>query len=69
MGFLYLKITISIELARPIELGTELEGEDALRFLREMKRVESLKPGDPEYEERKAYFTKCRRIAEKAEAI
>jgi len=40
-------------MARPIEPTPPLEGEDALRFLEEMERVDSLKPGDPEYEERK----------------
>jgi len=56
-------------MARPIRLGTELEGEDAIRFLREMKRVESLKPGDPEYEKRERFFERCIKAAEQAGAI
>ncbi len=37
----------------PIESAPPLEGEKALKFLEEKERIEHLKPGDPEYEERK----------------
>ncbi len=40
-------------MARPIEPTPVLEGDEALRFLEEMERVDSLKPGDPEYEKMK----------------
>lgn len=40
-------------MARPIESAPPLEGEKALKFLEEMERLQSLKPGDHEYKERK----------------
>jgi len=52
-------------MARPIEPTPVLEGDEALRFLEEMKRAESLKPGDPEYEQRKKLFKECKEIVEK----
>ncbi len=42
-------------MARPIEPTPALEGDEALRFLEEMERTESLKPGDPEYEKIKKH--------------
>jgi len=56
-------------MARPLELIEKLEGEDAMRFLDEMERIESLKPGDPEYEKREKFFEKCIKAAEQAGAI
>jgi hypothetical protein len=50
-------------MARPIEPTPALEGDEALRFLEEKERIESLKPGDPEYEERKKFFKECEEIS------
>ncbi len=52
-------------MARPIEPTPALEGDEALRFLEEMKRTESLKPGEPEYEKMKKFFKECDEILEK----
>ncbi len=49
-------------MARPIEPTPVLTGEDAKRFLKEKERIDNLRPGDPEYEKRKAFFAECRRI-------
>jgi hypothetical protein len=56
-------------MARPLKLGVKLEGEDAINFLDEMDRVESLKPEDKEYAERKKYFEHCRRLAKQVGAV
>ena len=52
-------------MARPIEPTPVLEGDEALRFLEEMERMESLKPGDPEYEKMKKFFKECDEVLEK----
>ena len=49
-------------MARPIEPTPALEGDEALRFLEEMERVESLKPGDPEYEKMKKLANRIEKI-------
>ena len=49
----------------PMHLIEKIYGQDAINFLREKERIESLKPDDPEYRERKKYFQECREIAEK----
>ena len=38
------------------------EGEEALKFLREIKRIDSLKPDDPEYRRREKFFSECEEI-------
>jgi len=49
-------------MARPIESTPALEGEEAVRFLEEMERIDSLKPGDPEYEKREKFFKECEEL-------
>ena len=44
---------------------TTLNKRDWDRLTKEMRRIESLKPGDKEYEERKQFFKKCRETYEK----
>ena len=46
-------------MARPIEPIPTLRGKDALNFLKEKERIESLKPSDKEYRDREKLFTKC----------
>jgi len=53
-------------MARPIEPTPTLTGRDAERFLKEKERIESLRPGDPEYEERKRFFAHCREVYAKS---
>jgi len=48
-------------MARPIEPTPVLEGDDALRFLKEKERIESLKPTDPEAIKRHRFFEECER--------
>jgi len=52
-------------MARPIEPTPPLEGEAALKFLEEKERIENLKPGDPEYMERKKFQEECRDLLKK----
>lgn len=52
-------------MARPIEPTPTLEGEDAIRFLKEKERIDNLKSTDPEYIKRKEFFRECREIARK----
>ncbi len=52
-------------MARLIEPTPVLEGDEALRFLKEKERVESLKPNDPEYESRKKFFNECRELVKR----
>jgi len=56
-------------MARPIKLGVKVTGDDAVRFLEEMDRIESLKPTDKEYKERKKYFEYCRKLARQVGAV
>jgi len=56
-------------MARPIKLGTKITGDDAVRFIEEMDRIESLKPTDAEYIERKEYFEYCRKLARQVGAV
>lgn len=56
-------------MARPLELGVKLKGDDAVRFLDEMDRIESLKPTDREYKERKRYFEYCEKLARQVGAV
>ncbi len=56
-------------MARLLELGVKLEGGDAIRFLDEMNRIESLKPTDKEYQERKKYFEYCENLAKQVGAV
>jgi len=52
-------------MARPIEPTPPLEGDEALRFLEEKERIENLKPGDTEYEERKKFFKELDELFDK----
>ena len=56
-------------MAKPLKLGVKLKGDDAVRFLDEMDRIESLKPTDSEYRERKKYFKHCKRLARQVGAV
>ncbi len=56
-------------MARPIKLVTTITGDDAVRFLEEMDRIESLKPTDKEYQERKKYFAYCEKLARQVGAV
>jgi len=46
-------------MARPLEPIPVLKGNDAVNFLREKARIESLKPTDEEYVRREEFFNKC----------
>ena len=46
-------------MARPIEPTPTLKGNDALNFLKEKERIESLKPSDKEYQDREKLFDRC----------
>ena len=46
-------------MARPLEPIPVLKGDDAVNFLREKVRIESLKPSDEEYVKREEFFNKC----------
>jgi hypothetical protein len=56
-------------MARPIEPTPTLRGKDAVNFLNEKKRIESLKPTDKEYKHREAFFNECIEIAEKYKPV
>ena len=56
-------------MARPIEPTPPLEGEAALKFLEEKERIESLKPGDPEYGERKKMREEGKEILKKIPSL
>lgn len=56
-------------MARPIKLVNRITGDDAVRFLEEMDRIESLKPTDKEYIERKKYFAYCEKLARQVGAV
>lgn len=58
-------VRITQKMDKPIKLVDKIYGRDAINFLREKERIESLKPDDPEYRERKEYFRECREIAGK----
>lgn len=47
-------------MAKPIEPTPTLEGDDALRFLKEKERIESLKLTDPEAIKRHRFFEGCK---------
>lgn len=59
----------NFKMARPIKLVNRITGDDAVRFLEEMDRIESLKPTDKEYIERKKYFEYCRKLAIQVGAV
>ncbi|CEG13237.1 hypothetical protein MSIBF_A350004 [groundwater metagenome] len=44
-------------------------GDDAVRFLEEMDRIDSLKQTDKEYIERKKYFAYCEKLARQVGAV
>ncbi len=46
-------------MAKPLEPIPTLKGRDALNFLREKDRIESLKPSDREYRDREKFFNRC----------
>lgn len=46
-------------MARPLESIPTLKGNDALKFLKEKERIESLKPSDEESKDRAKFFDKC----------
>lgn len=52
-------------MAKPIEPTPVLEGKEALRFLKEVERIDSLKPEDPEYKKREKLFKECEKIIRK----
>lgn len=52
-------------MARPIEPTPILKGNDALNFLKEKERIESLKPSDKEYQDREKLFDRCIKIYKK----
>lgn len=52
-------------MAKPIEPTPILEGEEALKFLKEMGRIDSLKPEDSEYKRREKFFKECEEILRK----
>ena len=56
-------------MAKPIEPTPKLEGKDALRFLKEKDRIESLKPSDSEYKKRQKFFKECIIKAKKVEWV
>ena len=49
----------NLKMARPLEPIPVLKGEDALNFLKEKARIESLRPADEEYVRRVEFFSKC----------
>jgi len=63
-----LTLITNTKMAKPIKLVEKVYGRDAINFLNEKERVESLKPNDPEYIERKEYFRECKGIAGKIKA-
>jgi hypothetical protein len=56
-------------MAKPIEPTPKLEGNDALNFLKEKERIESLKPSDREYKERQKFFKECITKAKKVKWV
>jgi len=55
-------------MAKPFKIVDKVYGRDAISFLNEKERIESLKPDDLEYRERKKYFRECKKIASKIKA-
>lgn len=49
-------------MAKPLESIPTLKGKDALNFLKEKERIESLKPSDKEYMDREKFFASCIRL-------
>lgn len=59
------KSNIKFKMAKPLEPLPVLKGRDALNFLREKDRIESLKPSDKEYRDREKFFARCRDVFSK----
>ena len=57
------------KMARPIEPTPTLRGKDAVNFLTEKKRIDSLKPSDEEYKKREAFFKECVELAKKYKPV
>lgn len=54
-------------MAKPLLSIPTLKSKDALRFLKEKERIESLKETDEEYKKREAFFAECFRVYEMVE--
>ncbi|MFH0861458.1 MAG: hypothetical protein V1875_00370 [Candidatus Altiarchaeota archaeon] len=50
-------------MARPIDLSTELNERDSIRFVNELIRVDSLPKDSPEMVQRRKFLNDCKRIA------
>jgi len=49
--------------ARPIDLSTELNEKDSIRFVNELIRVDSLPKDSPEMVQRRKFLSECKHVA------